>query len=188
MAFDEAAADGFEIDHAAKSLEMAPRPVSKKALERRTRPGVNGPVIEGSRRARLAGCMTPPAWPTAFKYDVARDMRAVEKRHPQMARLQTGLVFLGRAQDSRADSHAFEVVDRLREHREARRRGAMRPMRQPLRLADQKFVVDPTMHGIEPPRRGVVDRDRDVWRAGLVLEILPAPTIDAEKRHSGRVR
>ena len=44
-------------------------------------------------------------------------------------------------------------------------------------------VAIDTMADMELPCRGVVDRNDDILRAGLPLEILPAPRIHAEKRH-----
>src|SRR5207244_5244744 len=60
---------------------------------------------------------------------------------------------------------------------EARRRDAVRAVLEPLRLADQELVVDPSMRRMEPVGILVVGRNDDLFRAGDAHEILRTPRV-----------
>src|SRR6266478_9015203 len=94
----------------------------------------------------------------------------------------TGLVSLGivllAVEPAAADTHTFEVIDRLGEHRVRGRRNTMRGCCQFLTERDGKLVVDPAMSGVPQPCVTILRGDQHVRRAGDALEILGAPWVN----------
>ena len=183
MALDDRTVDGLKIDHTGEAREIALEPGQDARFDCRHRLGVNGPIIEGALDACEPRRVAPPERLAVAQRHVGADVFASEVGHPHMARLECGLVLRERGDHAPAGAHAAHVVDWFREHREAIGCGAVRPVRQTLRLTDQQLVIDPTMARIEVPAGRVVDRHYDVVGAGLVLEVLPPPGVDAEIGH-----
>src|SRR5262249_29239878 len=166
MRFDDAPADGLQIDQSGVAFQVLATPVAAPAFDLRHRLGADFPMIEGPLASGNAPGMTPPARHAVDHGDVAADMVAREQRRPEMTR-SVGLdVVVGRRQDPAADAHAFEVVDRLGKYRKALRRHAMRCRLESLAESHGELVINPAMQRIPRPGVTVLSGYEDVGRAG----------------------
>ena len=151
MALDDAAADRLDIDDAGEAVEVCGRAIRR---DRPRAPASAWRERSNSRTCRArgdAGGMAAPADPAIRQGDIGADMRAAQQLHPHMAGLQRFLVFRRAGDHAAAGAHATHVVDRLGEDGKARRHRAVRPVRQPLAVADGQLVVDRAMADMAAP-------------------------------------
>ena len=118
MHFDDAAADGLEVEQPGVALEMLATPGAAPVLDRGCWHCMHFPVVESASTAGNAGRMTPPLRFAIDQGHVAADMVAFEQRRPEMTRLVSAGVVVGREEGAAAHAHALEVVDGLGKHRD----------------------------------------------------------------------
>ena len=156
-------------------------PRAAARFDLRLRLGVDRPVIKCAPARRLARDVPPPARLAVDNRQVGRHVAAFEQPHPEMAGRRMRLVVGLRPEHTAADTHAFEIDDRLGENRKPRRLGAVGPGLDPLALRYRQLVVDPAMRRVPLPGVAVLGSDIDV---GLdVRKILQTPGIGFVDRH-----
>ena len=183
MHFDDAAADGLEVEQPGVALEMLPTPGTAPVLDRGCWHCMHFPIVESASTAGNAGRMTPPLRFAIDQGHVTADMVAFEQRRPEMTRLVSVGVIVGREEGAAAHAHALEVVDGLGKHGIILRSDAMRRCCQSLTERYGKLVVDPAMRRIPHPAVAVLSGNENVRWARHTLEILSAPWIDLANRH-----
>ena len=183
MAFDDAAANGLEIDHPGIALEISAEPVAAIGLKGGTRLGVNGPVVESAALERDAGRVAPPHGIAVNDRDVGADMLAREQFHPHMAGRLTALPLCERTNDATPRTHPAHVVNRFGKHREVGRQHTVGRAAYALALGDQQLVVNPSMLREEIIGFGIVGRNDHVLGTGDALEVLIAPRVVFDDGH-----
>jgi hypothetical protein len=183
MRLDDPRVDGLEVDHPRIALEMAAQPVAAVALDLGPRLGEHGPVVEHAVADREAGDVAPPAGLAVDHRDVARDVLAVQQRHPEVAGLLVQGILLGGADHPALGAHAAHVVDRLGEHRKVLGRHAVQAAGHALRFRDQELVVQPAVLWIELVGVAVLGRHEHLLGARDALEILHPPGVALDDRH-----
>ena len=116
MHLDDAAADRLQVDHASVAGEMAAAPIARPSFDGVCRFSAHFPVVERAVARGDAGGMPPPLRGAVDQRDVAAEMLALEQFDPHVTRPIGGLVVGFGTQHAAADTHAFQVVDRLGEH------------------------------------------------------------------------
>ena len=171
-----------------KPRKVAGDPGPAGGLDGRIGRGVDGPAVEHALAGGEPGRMPPPFGDAVDQCHVARDVPALQQRHPEMPGGVVAVVVLRRVQNAAAGAEAAEVHDRLGEDGEVRRHGAVRAGGQALAQRHLQLVEHPAVGGVPFPRLGIVGGDEQIRWTLHGIEILVAPGRRLDDRHVRGIR
>src|SRR5262249_28582128 len=156
---DDAAADALDVNDAGIASQMAADPCAAIVLDAGFPSGMHRPIVECAFPARLSGDVAPPARLALYDRDIRTDVAAPPHRHPHVSRREACFVLRLGGENAARYAHTFEIDDRLRKHRKARRQHAVRTGIEALAQRDRSLVIDPAMTGIPKPGIRIFGRD-----------------------------